>query len=575
MKKFRLICPTPTSVFIADKLLLSGLDFEKWERPNSIRQGLLTALNRGQSVVAVCALGIIVRVLSDAKLPAKTAQTPIICITENGKFAIPVLGGHNGANRLAQIVAASTDGQAIVTTASDQSFDIALDDPPDGWAMVADPRQFSNFMQALLEEGRANLNEAPQWVKDSSIPHNEAAKLKISVDERSTDNNLTFVQTSRLAVGIGCERGCSASDIYALLVEAEQALKLSLDDAIFGSIDIKQDEGALVEIAPEMRFFTAEELAQKKVPNPSDIVLKEVGTPSVAEASALALAGKDATLILPKIKNQRATLAVAKSKSPMSSDFPGRGRSHLSIVGLGPGSEDLCSEQAWSALIQSTKWVGYSLYLDQAEQFAGEARQRLDFKLGDEEARCRAALDAASKGKRVALICSGDPQVYAMAQVVYELLARHPERSEWQQTFVETLPGITAMSALAAKVGAPLGHDFCAISLSDLNTPWEVIEKKVKAAAESDFVIGFYNPKSRTRNWQLPRAIEILARNRPDDCPVAFGRNVARADENITLTTLSDLNPDDIDMFTCVIVGASFTQRHKNFMFTPRGYKLS
>ena len=119
--------------------------------------------------------------------------------------------------------------------------------------------------------------------------------------------------------------------------------------------------------------------------------------------------------------------------------------------------------------------------------------------MGDEEARCRAALDEAAKGQRVALICSGDPQIYAMAQVVYELLARHPEREDWQQIFVETLPGITAMQALAAKVGAPMGHDFCAISLSDLNTPWEAIEKKVQAAAEADFCGRLLQPSQKTR----------------------------------------------------------------------------
>ena len=192
---------------------------------------------------------------------------------------------------------------------------------------------------------------------------------------------------------------------------------------------------------------------------------------------------------------------------------------------------------------------------------------------------CRAALDAAAKGQQVALICSGDPQIYAMAQVVYELLARHPEREDWQRIFVETLPGITAMQALAAKVGAPMGHDFCAISLSDLNTPWDVIEKKVQAAAAADFVIGFYNPRSKKRDWQLPRVLDILGQHRPADCPVAYGRNVSRPDEAITRTTLAALDPIEIDMFTCLIVGASFTQRHRNkggdYIFTPRGYKLS
>ena len=247
--------------------------------------------------------------------------------------------------------------------------------------------------------------------------------------------------------------------------------------------------------------------------------------------------------------------------------------SHLQIIGLGPGDPALVSPQAIDALGQADLWVGYSLYLDQAEIMT-PAKPRLDFNLGDEEARCRAALDEAAKGQRVALICSGDPQVYAMAQVVYELVAHHPEYEGWQQATIETLPGITAMSALAAKVGAPMGHDFCAISLSDLNTPWDVLERKVQAAAEADFIIGFYNPRSKKRDWQLPRALEILKQHRPTTCPVAFGRNVSRPDEAITRTTLAELNPEQIDMFTCLIVGASFTQRYKDYIFTPRGYTL-
>ncbi len=578
MTPVRLICPTPASLALAQDLRASpttkDLDFDLWTRPNKIRDGLDDALDRGLPVVAVCALGIVVRFLSERGLPDKAAHAPVLCAGEAGQAFIPVLGGHRGGNALARTLATATGGEALITTASDQTFDIALDEPPAGWALAATPKQFSTFMQALLEAGHADLSDAPAWVQASAVPHRDGASLKIVTHGLSSAQVLAYQETARLTVGVGCESGCPRAEIDALLSVAETQLGIDLDAAAFASIDLKQDEVAFVELAPDMRFFSAADLAAQVVPNPSEIVRAEVGTPSVAEASALALAGSGAELILPKIKNRKATLAVARATAPLLDPLPGRARAHLSILGLGPGSADLCSGQAWSALKTADAWVGYGLYLDQAEAFLGFAPARHDFALGDEEARCRTALDMANQGQRVALICSGDPQIYAMAQVVYELLARHNTKTLWQRIYVETLPGITAMNALAAKVGAPLGHDFCAISLSDLNTPWAAIERKVEAAATADFVIGFYNPKSRNRHWQLSRALEILREHRPADCPVAYGRNVARADEIIVRTTLACLNPEEIDMFTCLIIGASFTQRHQDVIFTPRGYKL-
>ena len=574
----RLICPTPASLVLANKLRTNAkarnLHFDLWTRPKSIRDGLNDALDRGQAVVAICALGIVVRLLSERALPDKARHAPILCAREDGRVFIPVIGGHRGGNAMAKTLAELTGGNALITTASDQTFDLILDEPPAGWRLAATPRQFSVFMQALLETGEANLSHAPEWIRASAIRHNDQARLKIVSQGESCAETLAYQEIGRIAVGVGCERDCPRTEIDDLIAVAESQIGVDLDGAMFASIDLKQNEAAFVDLAPDMRFFSATDLANQEVPNPSELVRAEVGTPSVAEASALMLAGPGSDLILPKIKNRKATLAIARAARPVPHVLPGKPRAHLSILGLGPGSVSLCTNQVLAALKNADAWVGYGLYLDQAEAFLGFAPTRHDYELGDEEARCRAALDIAAKGQRVALICSGDPQVYAMAQVVYELMARHLEKTLWQQAYVETLPGISAMNALAAKVGAPLGHDFCAISLSDLNTPWDAIKRKVQAAAEADFVIGFYNPRSKKRDWQLPQALEILRMYRPDDCPVVYGRNVARRDETIVRTTLAALNPEEIDMFTCLIVGASFTSRHKNFIFTPRGYKL-
>ncbi len=577
----RILAPTSQAAALAQRIAASDqFEVQIWERPGSLPEEIIRCIEGQIPTLAICALGIVARTIAAVNLPEKASTAPLICATEDGSDFIPVLAGHRGANDLATALARLVGGRALITTVSDQRFDVALDQPPEGWTLKTDAKHFSAFMQALLEAGGADLSQAPLWVQRSNIPHHPGTALKIKAlygrplndPQESSSTELLFLSERHLAIGLGCERGCPVSYIEDLIAQAETELGFVFPRPLpAASIDLKADEQAFLELAPQLKVFPAAHLNTFDVPTPSKVVFAEVGTHSVAEASALALAGEGGQLLLPKIKNAKATLAVAISQTPIDT------APHLDIIGLGPGDAQLVSPQAIAALGAADTWVGYSLYLDQAEGFS-TAKPRLDFNLGDEEARCRAALDEAAKGQRVALICSGDPQVYAMAQVVYELLARHPENEAWQRTYVETLPGITAMSALAAKVGAPMGHDFCAISLSDLNTPWDVIEKKVKAAAEADFVIGFYNPRSKKRDWQLPRALEVLKAHRPATCPVAFGRNVSRPDEVITLSTLNELNPEDIDMFTCLIIGASFTQRHTSqtgdYIFTPRGYTL-
>ena len=585
--ELRILAPTSKALQLATKIAAADqVKVDIWQRPGSLTQALKNAVEGQIPTLAICALGIITRTLATCQLPDKAQTAPLICATESGSDFIPVLAGHQGANSLASTLATLCQGRAVLTTVSDQRFAIALDQPPRGWTLASRPKCFAAFMHNLLEQGAADLSRAPVWVQESDIPHDPTSPLKIqeiygpplpTKAQDDPDRCLLLQAGARVALGLGCERHCPPAHLEALIDQGEQALGFRFARPLLAaSIDLKVDEAAFAEIAPDMRFFPAQELAAIEVPNPSERVLAEVGTASVAEAAALALAGQGAKLILEKIKNDKATLAVAVLRSvearpslPRTSTKP-----RLDLVGLGPGDQALLSVQAREALHAADLWVGYGLYLDQAEAMLGVSKPRLNFKLGDEEARCCAALEAAAAGKRVALICSGDPQIYAMAQVVYELLARHPERSAWQRLRVETVPGITAMQALAAKVGAPLGHDFCVLSLSDLNTPWETIERKVQAAAQADFVVGFYNPRSQKRDWQLPRALDILSAHRPGDCPVVFGRNVSRPDEAITRTTLAELDPRAIDMFTCLIVGASFTERHGDRIFTPRGYKL-
>jgi precorrin-3B C17-methyltransferase len=260
--------------------------------------------------------------------------------------------------------------------------------------------------------------------------------------------------------------------------------------------------------------------------------------------------------------------------------------SKLFLVSTGPGDPALITPKAREAIHSSTDLVAYGLYLDLLEDLcAGKARH--DLPLGEEIGRARLALDLASSGKTTALLSSGDIGVFAMATLVFELLdgeingtrsGESNHNSAWLDVDIEVIPGVSAMQANASSVGALLGHDFCAISLSDLLTPWQTIEKRIHCAGEGDFVISFYNPVSRKRNWQLNTARDILLTYRPENTPVVLGRNLTREDHSIVHTNLEQLDASAVDMFTCVSIGNSESRHITNpktdsqWVYTPRGY---
>jgi cobalt-precorrin 5A hydrolase/precorrin-3B C17-methyltransferase len=253
----------------------------------------------------------------------------------------------------------------------------------------------------------------------------------------------------------------------------------------------------------------------------------------------------------------------------------GRPRGRLEIVGIGPGSASGRTAEVDAALRGVTDLVGYRLYLDLLGPLA-QGKQLHGYALGAEEERVRIALDLAAEGRRVALVCSGDAGIYAMATLVYELIERG-SNADWARVEIRGLPGVSAMQVAAARIGAPLGHDFCAISLSDLLTPWPAIEQRLKAAAEGDFVIAFYNPVSQRRRTQLAAAKELLLQHRPATTPVILARNLGRDGETVTVTELARLEIDAVDMLTLVIVGSSETRTVDRpdggvWVYTPRGY---
>jgi precorrin-3B C17-methyltransferase / cobalt-factor III methyltransferase len=243
----------------------------------------------------------------------------------------------------------------------------------------------------------------------------------------------------------------------------------------------------------------------------------------------------------------------------------------LTVIGLGPGSAAQLTPEASDALRAADVLFGYGPYLERVPVRAGQRRQASDNR--EEIDRARRALTEAAQGASVAVVSGGDPGVFAMAAAICEALERGPDA--WRDLDLAIVPGITSMLAVAARVGAPLGHDFCALSLSDNLKPWPVVEQRLRAAASAGFAIALYNPISRSRPWQLDRAFEILGTHLPAATPVVFGRAVGRIDERLRVTNLAAAKGSDADMATCIIVGSSETRMVERpnrtaLVYTPR-----
>ena len=523
-------------------------------------------------IVGLVASGALIRLLAPS-LASKRDEPPVLAVAQDGSSVVPLLGGHHGGNDLARRIADALGVSAAITTASDVAHGVALDDPPKGWRISPSVDAKALAAAALEAGGAAVVGDAAElldWLPRADGPEVEA-----------TDRSSGTYHPATLAVGVGCERGCDPEELAQLVAQALESENFALQSvAAVGSLDLKADEpavNALAALAP-VRFFGAEALEREtpRLANPSDIVFAEVGCHGVAEAAALAIAGPDARLVLPKRKSARATVAVAQAPAIVEPSAKGRARGSLAVVGIGPGSNGWRSPEVTRLVERATDLVGYSLYLDLLGPLA-ERRTRHDFALGREEDRVRHAMELAGEGRDVALVCSGDAGIYAMAALVFELLDRGDLSDAASCIAIEVSPGISALQAAAARAGAPLGHDFCTISLSDLLTPWPVIQRRVIAAAEGDFVIAFYNPVSQRRRTQLAHARDVLLRHRPPDTPVILATNLGREGEAVRIAPLESLEVDDVDMLTVVVVGSSDTRTVRTgdgrmWVYTPRGY---
>jgi cobalt-precorrin 5A hydrolase/precorrin-3B C17-methyltransferase len=423
------------------------------------------------------------------------------------------------------------------------------------------------------------------WLTDSRIPFANDGTVTLTITDRPKNPaSLELVYHPKtLVLGMGCERGAATQEAIAL---AEQAMSDSgfsrKNLAAVVSIDLKADETAIHAVAAHFgvpaRFFDAATLEAEtpRLKNPSEIVFAEVGCHGVAEGAALAAVGADGALAFAKIKSKGVTVAIGRTPVIVDPDTLGRGRGKLFVVGIGPGAAQWRSPEVSAMVASSTDLVGYSLYLDLLEGLAA-GKVRHDFDLGKEEARVVHAMELAGQGKTVSLVCSGDAGIYAMATLVFELFEKGGISDAASRIEVQVSPGISALQAAAARIGAPLGHDFCTISLSDLLTPWEHIQRRVKAAGEGDFVIAFYNPVSLKRRTQLAYARDRLLEYRPFDTPVVLATNLGRDGEHVRVVPLGALNVDDVDMLTVVVVGSSESRTvktgdGKSWVYTPRGY---
>ena len=571
-------------------------------------QNTIAALWNEQTGLIFClATGAVVRLIAPL-LQDKQTDPAVVVLDEAGQFAISLCGGHQGGgDRLAQRLSHLLNAQVVITGSAHHRHLPGIDllGQPFGWTKgsgdwtrVASAIARRAPVQVIQDVGSAvwqqhlpadhsfqlGWPEVPPLPPEPSSP--PQARVWISAIQRqfAPETELPKVQWHPrvLWLGIGCERGTSQALIDHAIATVCQTHHLA-QGAIAGiaTIDLKADEAGLVQLCQERQWplqcFTAAALSKITVPHPSAVVEKAVGTPSVAEAAALLAAQQhseaesDLQLSVTKQVFREAaqpgavTVAIAQAQQ----EYTGR-IGHLALVGTGPGSLDQITPAAKAAIAQADAVIGYRLYIDLIRPLLRPGQIVEPWPITQEQQRAERAIALANWGLNVAVISSGDCGIYAMAGLVLETL--QAQGWDGQTPTIATLPGISALQSAAARVGAPLMHDFCAISLSDLLTPWPVIETRLQAAAAADFVIALYNPKSQKRTKQIAIAQAILAQHRAPDTPVAIVQSAYRPDENIVLTDVTHMLEPAIDMLTTVIIGNRSTQRYAGKLITPRGY---
>lgn len=485
---------------------------------------------QGTPLIALCAAGIVIRTLAPLLLE-KGEEPAVLAVAEDGSAVVPLLGGLGGVNGMAREIAAALNVDAAITTSGELRFGTCLLNPPAGYEL-ADLELGKRFVSDLLAGESVRIEGAAPWLDQANLAQDPQARLAIHVGSaaRAAVANELLIYPKN--VSVTCKPGAQLAErVRAALHDAGIAV---------------QSLACLLASETHMAEATLHEAA-----------------------SALAVPLRFASI------RQDADLVIQVAEHPLDLSEVGRPRGRLAVIGLGPGAVELMVPAVKAELARCTDVLGYETYVRMAGPFRDDQVQHCTDNR-EEMQRARHAFELAASGRSVVVVSSGDPGVFAMAAAVIEALHDSSDPA-WHQVELEILPGVSASLATAAQAGAPLGHDFCVMSLSDNLKPWSIIEKRLDLASQADLALAFYNPISRSRPWQLGRALEIVALHRTPQTPVVLGRDIGRPGQTLRVTTLGQLTPDQVDMRTMVLIGSSTTCTFARadggtWVYTPRWY---
>jgi cobalt-precorrin 5A hydrolase/precorrin-3B C17-methyltransferase len=498
---------------------------------------------RNTPIVALCAAGIVIRCLASA-LADKSAEPPVLAVAEDGSAVVPLLGGLGGVNVMAREIAAALDVAPAITTSGELRFGTCLLNPPTGY-VLADIEHGKRFVSDLLAGATTRVEGHAPWLDAADLPRAADAGLAIRITPH----------TSEVAGELMIHPRCVV--VYVTALSSEESVVERVRQALREHRLAPMSLAALLAPLSMMASAPLADAAQAL-----DVPLRFGTLP----AGFQTLESRDDGIV------------IALAPQPVDPSTLGQARGTLTVIGLGPGSADLMVPAAKQALTQADDVLGYETYVRMAGPFA--PHQVLHCTDNREEMqRARHAFELATTGRHVVVVSSGDPGVFAMAAAVLEALDEARDNVLWNAVELQVVPGVSAALATAARAGAPLGHDFCMLSLSDNLKPWTVIETRLRHAAQADLVMAFYNPVSRARPWQLDRALDIVREHRSGATLVVLGRNIGRPGETLTTTTLDKLHSSQVDMRTMVIVGSSTTRSFPrtdgqgDWVYTPRWYE--
>lgn len=538
---------------------------------------------KGADLVFVMASGIVVRTIAPL-LKDKRTDPAVVVLDEAGEHVISLLSGHvGGANRLAREIAAHLLATPVITTASDVGGLPSVD----LWAQeqdleIEDWKKLAPVVTCFVEKGTLRLfSDVPLDVPPQFIRVDKPDTADLVVTNRVLPSSevpvgpVVVLRPRNLVAGVGCNSNTKEEEI-------EEALRSALHEAGFSfnslraiaTVDKKGNEPGLrscaLKCALPLLLFSTDELNGVPGVELSDAARKAIGAKAVAEPSAI-LGTNGGELLVRKRRTGNVTIALAQDRPESSETTQTVPPGNLYVVGTGPGSADDITPRALKAIRASDVIVGYGPYLDLIKGLVS-GKETVSTGMTREIDRCRRAIQLAREGRNVSVISGGDPGIYAMAGLVLELL-KSDQEDGLPSLPVRVIPGISALNACAALAGAPLMHDFAAVSLSDRLTSWQTIESRLDAAARADFVIILYNPKSKGRMEHVDKARQIVLKHRSAGTPVAVVKSATRADEKVLITDLGHMPFDQIDMRTTVIIGNSKSVAWQDLMITPRGYE--